>query len=60
MTFEEISTRRFEGWDDSPEDPDLVRRFAVGPMKWETVEKARFPERWERETPAEFARRCSA
>jgi hypothetical protein len=55
-----IVTERYEGWNDSPEDPDLVRRFAIPPFRWETVEKARFPERWRREDREEFERRCSA
>ena len=58
--FDAPETRHYEGWDDSTDDPDTERRFAVPPYRWVTVDKARFPERWERENAEEFRRRCSS
>lgn len=52
--------RRYEGWDDSTDDPDTVRRFAVPPYRWVTVDKAEHAEAWRRHAPAEFDRRCSS
>lgn len=48
--------RRYEGWDDSTGDPDTVRRFAIPPYRWVTVEKSRFPGAVGRETSPEADR----
>lgn len=58
--FDAPETRHYEGWDDRDTNPDEVRRFAVPPYQWVVVPKSRFPAKWERENPEEFARRCSS
>lgn len=57
--FDEPVTRRYEGWDDSGEDPETVRRFAIPPYRWVTVDKAEHAEEWRRREPEEFDRRAS-